>query len=54
MGLARDPSLTVVREALHQRLVDPSASIDEAGIARLLALVRRETAAIRGGCGVGP
>ena len=41
-ALARDPSLTAVDEALRQRTVDPTMVIGEAGIERLLALVRRE------------
>ncbi len=41
-ALARDPSLAAVREALHQRFVDPATPISEDGIARLLATVRRE------------
>jgi predicted nucleotidyltransferase len=40
-ALARDPSLTAVAEALERR------AIDEAGIARLLARVRREIATRR-------
>jgi predicted nucleotidyltransferase len=43
-ALARDPSLTVVEEALRQRGGDPEATIGEEGIRCLIALVRREIA----------
>jgi predicted nucleotidyltransferase len=43
-ALARDPSLTAVAEALRQRSGDPDATIGAGGIARLIALVRRELA----------
>ncbi|MCW3814241.1 DUF4111 domain-containing protein [Micromonospora sp. DR5-3] len=39
-----DPSLTAVRQALHQYEVDPAAAIDEAGIAQVLDTVLGETA----------
>ncbi|NEW37515.1 DUF4111 domain-containing protein [Nocardia cyriacigeorgica] len=41
--LDRDPSLTAVRQALHQYLDDPGAGIDPDGIARVLDTVLRET-----------
>ncbi len=43
-ALARDPSLTAVKEALRQRGGDREATIGEDGIRRLIALVRRELA----------
>jgi hypothetical protein len=43
-ALVRDPTLTAVAEALRQRGGDPTATIGEDGIRRLLALVRRELA----------
>jgi hypothetical protein len=43
-ALERDPSLGAVEEALHRRTSDPAAAIGEAGVARLLALVRQELA----------
>jgi predicted nucleotidyltransferase len=46
-ALTRDPSLTAVREALHQRLIDSSAQIGRDGVADLLARVRSETVAAR-------
>jgi predicted nucleotidyltransferase len=46
-ALTRDPSLTAVREALHQRLVDPSVPIGRDGVAHLLARVRSETVVAR-------
>ena len=45
-ALARDPALTVVRDALRQR-TDPSARIDPAGVAEVLAVVRERVAAVR-------
>jgi predicted nucleotidyltransferase len=41
-ALARDGSLTAVGQALHQRLVDPRAAVDEEGIRRLLDTVHGE------------
>jgi predicted nucleotidyltransferase len=41
-ALERDPSLGAVEEALRQRTHDPAATIAEEGIARLLALVRKQ------------
>jgi predicted nucleotidyltransferase len=41
-ALAREPSLTVVEDALRQRTVDPARVIEANRIAHLLALVRRE------------
>lgn len=38
-ALEREPSATAVRQALHQYLDDPSASIDPAGIARVIDIV---------------
>jgi hypothetical protein len=43
-ALARDPSLTAVEQALRKRSGDPEATIAEDGIARLIAIVRREIA----------
>ena len=43
-ALGRDPKLEVVRAALRQRHRDPSARIDAAQVARLLALVRARLA----------
>ncbi|MEU6077976.1 aminoglycoside adenylyltransferase domain-containing protein [Micromonospora sp. NPDC047074] len=43
-ALRRDGSLTAVRQALHQYAADPAAPIDEAGIAKVLDTVLRETA----------
>ena len=44
-ALRRDPSLQVVRDALHQRHGDPGPTIDHAQIYDLLALVRSRVAA---------
>ena len=44
-ALRRDPSLQVVRAALHQRHSDPAHTIDPAHINDLLALVRGRVAA---------
>lgn len=44
-ALARDPSLQAVRDALRQRTVDPSQTIDPTDIAHLLRIVRGEIAA---------
>lgn len=41
-ALAQDPSLSAVRQALHQRAVDPATPIDEAGIRHVLDTVRRQ------------
>jgi len=41
-ALERDPSLRAVEEALRRRTIDPAAPIGEAGIRRVLALVREE------------
>jgi predicted nucleotidyltransferase len=41
-ALDRDPSLSVVEEALRQRTTDAATTIRAEGIARLLALVRQE------------
>lgn len=46
-ALRRDPSLTVVREALHQRHSDPTHPIDAAQAHDLLVLVRRRIADAR-------
>lgn len=46
-ALTRDPSLTAVREVLHQRLVDSSAPIGSDGVAQVLARVRSEMAVAR-------
>ncbi|MET8837088.1 aminoglycoside adenylyltransferase domain-containing protein [Micromonospora sp. NPDC004540] len=46
-ALDRDPSLSAVRQALHQYEVDPTAPIDEDGIAHVLDHVLRETARAR-------
>jgi Nucleotidyltransferase domain/Domain of unknown function (DUF4111) len=43
-ALARDHSLTAVEEALRQRGADSEAMVAEAGIRRLIDLVRREIA----------
>ena len=43
-ALVRDPSLSAVRQALHQYQSAPAAPIDEDGIARVLDTVLRETA----------
>jgi len=42
---ARDPSLTVVEQALRQRLEDPRQLIDEQGLEALLRTALRESAA---------
>jgi predicted nucleotidyltransferase len=44
-ALARDPTLTAVREALAQRNADPTQPVHPAAIARLLAIVRAALAA---------
>jgi hypothetical protein len=44
-ALAHDPSLTAVEQALRQRSGDHRATVDEDGIRRLIARVRREIAA---------
>jgi hypothetical protein len=44
-ALRRDPTLQVVRDALHRRHRDPSHPIDPAQVQRLLALVRARLAA---------
>lgn len=41
-ALAQDSSLNAVRQALHQRTVDPATPIDEAGIRNVLDTVRRD------------
>jgi Domain of unknown function (DUF4111) len=46
-ALRRDPTLGVVRDALHQRHRDPAARIDPAQVQRLLALVRARLAEAR-------
>lgn len=43
-ALERDPSLSAVGQALRQRAGDGAATIDEEGIRRLIARVRREIA----------
>jgi hypothetical protein len=43
-ALQRDPSLQVVRDALHQRHYDPAARIDPAQVQQLLAVVRARLA----------
>jgi hypothetical protein len=43
-ALRRDPSLQVVRDALHQRHCDPIGRIDPPQVQRLLALVRARLA----------
>jgi hypothetical protein len=43
-ALRRDPSLQVVRDALHQRHRDPAGRIDPAQVQRLLAAVRARLA----------
>jgi predicted nucleotidyltransferase len=48
-ALGRDPTLQVVRDALHRRHGDPAARIDPAQVARLLALVRARLAERRDG-----
>jgi Domain of unknown function (DUF4111)/Nucleotidyltransferase domain len=48
-ALARDPTLQVVRDALHRRHRDPARRIDPAQVARLLALVRARLAERRDG-----
>ncbi|MFE9204744.1 aminoglycoside adenylyltransferase domain-containing protein [Micromonospora sp. NPDC007230] len=42
-ALDRDPSLTAVRQALHQYEVNPAAPIDADGVAQVLDTVLRET-----------
>ncbi|WP_280215719.1 aminoglycoside adenylyltransferase domain-containing protein [Nocardia cyriacigeorgica] len=42
-ALEREPSATAVRQALQQYLDDPAASIDPAGIARVMDIVLDET-----------
>ncbi|MEH0844206.1 aminoglycoside adenylyltransferase domain-containing protein [Micromonospora sp. CPCC 205711] len=42
-ALRRDPSLTAVRQALHQYETDPAMPIDRDGIAEVLGTVRRDT-----------
>jgi Domain of unknown function (DUF4111)/Nucleotidyltransferase domain len=51
-ALARDPSLAAVREALYQRDVDPTASIDAAEVQRLLGIVRERVVLARKGSDV--
>jgi predicted nucleotidyltransferase len=46
-ALRRDPSLAVVRQALHQRRSDPSHPIDAEQIHDLLVLVRRRVSEAR-------
>jgi hypothetical protein len=46
-ALGRDPTLQVVRDALHQRHRNPTAPIDPAQVARLLAVVRARSAEAR-------
>lgn len=46
-ALRRDPSMHVVRQALDQRLVDPSLVIEPDGVQQLLQLVRRRVADYR-------
>ncbi|GLY25024.1 nucleotidyltransferase domain-containing protein [Micromonospora sp. NBRC 101691] len=43
-ALARDPSLTVLREALHHDEVDPAAPVGEEGMLRLFDTVLRQIA----------
>lgn len=43
-ALERDPSLAAVGDALYQREVDPTASIDSAEVQRLLRVVRERIA----------
>ncbi|MEU9508716.1 aminoglycoside adenylyltransferase domain-containing protein [Micromonospora sp. NPDC048170] len=43
-ALNQDPSLTAIRQAVHQYTVDPAAPVDAAGIARVLNTALRETA----------
>jgi predicted nucleotidyltransferase len=50
-ALERDPSLAAVREALHQREVDRTASIEAAEVQRLLRIVRERIAAARATAG---
>jgi hypothetical protein len=46
-ALRRDPTLGVVRDALHQRHRDPAHRIDPAQVAQLLAMVRARLAEAR-------
>ena len=46
-GLARDPTLQVVRDALRQRHDDPATRIDPEQVAQLLAVVRARLAEAR-------
>jgi Domain of unknown function (DUF4111) len=48
-ALGRDPTLRVVRDALHRRRGDPTRSIDPAQVAQLLAVVRGRLAEPRDG-----
>jgi hypothetical protein len=48
-ALGRDPTLRVVRDALHRRRGDPTRSIGPAQVAQLLALVRGRLAEPRDG-----
>lgn len=49
-ALDRDPSLTAVRQALHQYEADPAAPIDEDGIAQVLDNALRQTTRTRQTC----
>ena len=53
-ALRRDPSLQVVRDALHQRRSDPAHTIDHAHINDLLALVRAHVSRRQQSQAVGP